>query len=159
MTNTANAKYLLTGGYGATMDDSLGEFDRGAVLVEDGVITAVGRADELSAPGAQLIDTSDGVVIPGLVDTHRHSSLSLFRGISADHSLVRFLPNCYLRWLPAVAAEDIHTASLVSALEAIESGVTTLLDCVETPSSRQHAEANLQALKDSGVRFLLLRDG
>lgn len=152
MTKTATGKYLFTGGYVATMDDSLGEFDCGAVLVEDGVITAVGRADELSAPEVQVIDTSDGVVIPGLIDTHRHTSLSLFRGIATDQSLVRFLPNCYLRWLPAVDIEDIHTASLVSALEAIDSGVTTLLDCVEAPSSRQHAEANLRALKESGMR-------
>lgn len=42
MTNTATGKYLFTGGYVATMDDSLGEFDHGAVLVEDGIITAVG---------------------------------------------------------------------------------------------------------------------
>ncbi|RJE17842.1 Amidohydrolase family [Aspergillus sclerotialis] len=152
MTNTTTTKYLLTGGYVATMDDSLGEFDHGAVLVEDGIITAVGPANEVSAPDAEIIDTSDGVVIPGFVDTHRHTSLSLFRGIAADHSLAHFLPNCYLRWLPAVAAEDVYTASLVSALEAIDGGVTTLLDCVEAPTSSQHAEANLQALKDSGMR-------
>ena len=136
----------------ATMDDSIGEFDRGAVLVEDGVITAVGRADEISAPDAEVIDTSGGVVTPGFIDTHRHTSLSLFRGIAADHSLMRFLPNCYLRWLPAVDVEDIHTASLVGALEAIDSGVTTIIDCVEAPTSRLHAEANLQALKDTGIR-------
>lgn len=137
----------------ATMDDSVGEFDHGAVLVEDGVITAVGRADELPAtPDVQVIDTTDGVAIPGFVDTHRHTSLSLFRGIATDQSLMRFLPNCYQRWLPAVDVEGIHTASFVSALEAINSGVTTVLDCVEAPSSRQHAEANLQALKDSGIR-------
>ena len=136
----------------ATMDDSLGDFDHGAVLVEDGIITAVGKVEDLSAPGAQMIDTSSGVVLPGFIDTHRHTSLSLFRGIAADQSLIRFLPNCYLRRLPAVDPEDIHTASLVSALEAIEGGVTTLLDCVEAPTSRKHAEANLQALKDSGMR-------
>ncbi|KAJ5482527.1 Metallo-dependent hydrolase [Penicillium sp. IBT 31633x] len=134
------------------MDDSLGEFDRGAVLVENGVITAIGRVDEISDPEAQVIDTTGGVVIPGLIDTHRHTSLSLFRGIAADQSLMRFLPNCYLRWLPAVDVADIHTSSLVSALEAIDSGVTTLLDCVEAPTSRQHAEANLRALKESGIR-------
>lgn len=148
----ATGKYLFTGGYVATMDDSLGDFDHGAVLVEDGIITAVGKVEDLSASGAQMIDTSSGVVVPGFIDTHRHTSLSLFRGIAADQSLIRFLPNCYLRWLPAVDPEDIHTASLVSALEAIEGGVTTLLDCVEAPTSRKHAEANLQALKDSGMR-------
>lgn len=152
MADTATGRYLFTGGYVATMDDSLGEFERGAVLVENGVITSVCNADELSAPDVEVIDTSGGVVIPGFVDTHRHTSLSLFRGIGADQSLMRFLPNCYQRWLPAVDVEDIHTASLVGALEAIDSGVTTLLDCVEAPTSRQHAEANLQALKDSGMR-------
>ncbi|KAE8371825.1 Metallo-dependent hydrolase [Aspergillus bertholletiae] len=152
MTNSSTGKYLFTGGYVATVDDSLGEFACGAVLVEDGVITAIGSADELAVSDAEVIDTNGGVVIPGFVDTHRHTSLSLFRGIAADQSLVRFLPNCYMRWLPAVDAEGIHAASLVGALEALESGVTTLLDCVEAPSSREHAEANLQALKDSGIR-------
>ncbi|KAK7420390.1 hypothetical protein QQX98_002813 [Neonectria punicea] len=60
-------KYLFIGGYVATLDDSIGDFDQGAVLVEDGIIKAVGKAEDFSAntTNTEVIDTTDGVVIPG----------------------------------------------------------------------------------------------
>lgn len=136
----------------ATLDDSLGDFNNGAVLVEDGFIKAVGKAEDLATADAEIIDTTDGVVIPGMVDTHRHASMSLTRGLGADQSLFHFLANTYMRWLPATGAEDMHTSALVGALEAIDSGVTTILDTCETFHSSNHAEAELQGLKDSGIR-------
>lgn len=137
----------------ATQDDALGDFECGYVLVENGIIKAIGDAEEcVVADDVEVIDTTDGVVMPGLVDTHRHTSLSLLRGIAADQSLIRFLSNTFLRWLPATSAEDIHIACLASALEAMEGGVTTVLDCAEAATSKQHAEANLKALRESGIR-------
>ncbi|KAI9148367.1 26S proteasome non-ATPase regulatory subunit [Paramyrothecium foliicola] len=104
------------------------------------------------AANAEVIDTTDGVVIPGLVDTHRHVSMSLTRGLGADQDLFHFLSNTYLRWLPATSAEDMYTSALVGSLEAIDGGVTTILDSSESFHSDLHAEAELQGLKDSGVR-------
>ncbi|BCS17676.1 uncharacterized protein APUU_10504S [Aspergillus puulaauensis] len=145
-------KFLLTGGYVATLDDSLGDFPSGAVLVEDGTIKAVGKVGDFEATGAEIIDTTDGVVIPGMVDTHRHASMSLTRGIGADQALMHFLSNTYMRWLPATGVEDMHLSALVGALEALDSGVTTIIDTCESFHSREHAEAELQGLKDSGIR-------
>lgn len=145
-------KYLITGGHVVTLDDSLGDYANGAILVEDGIIKAVGRADEITAPDAELIDASEGVVIPGMVDTHRHVSMSLTRGIGVDQHLWHFLANTYTRWLPATGVEEMRTSALVGALEAIESGVTTIMDTCESFHSAEHAEAELQGLKDSGIR-------
>ncbi|RAK81372.1 Metallo-dependent hydrolase [Aspergillus fijiensis CBS 313.89] len=145
-------KYLFTGGYVATMDDSLGDFPNGAVLVEDGLITAVGRAEDIKSPDAEIIDTTDGVLIPGMVDTHRHASMSLTRGLGADQSLFHFLSNTYLRWLPATSVPDMELSSYVGALEALDSGVTTIVDTCESFHSGEHAEAELRGLHKSGIR-------
>jgi cytosine/adenosine deaminase-related metal-dependent hydrolase len=149
-----SGKYLFTGGQVATLDDELGDFGKGAVFVENGTIKFVGDVADvpIEAADADIIDTTDGIVIPGLVDTHRHVSMSLTRGLGADQALFHFLSNTYLRWLPATSVEDMHTSALVGALEAIDSGVTTILDSSESFHSGSHAEAELQGLKDSGIR-------
>ncbi|KAK1143582.1 hypothetical protein N8T08_006192 [Aspergillus melleus] len=145
-------KYLLTGGYVATLDDSIGDFAKGAVLVVNGIIKAVGNVEDLSTTDAEIIDTTDGVVIPGMIDTHRHASMALTRGLGADQSLLHFLSNTYLRWLPATGIEDMHLSAFVGALEALDCGVTTIIDTCESFHSKEHAEAELEGLKDSGIR-------
>lgn len=147
-----SGKFLITGGHVVTLDDALGDFEDGAVLVEDCTIKAVGRAADITAPDAEIIDASEGVVIPGMVDTHRHVSMSLTRGIGIDQHLWHFLSNTYTRWLPATGVEDMHLSALVGSLEAISSGVTTIMDTCESFHSREHAEAELQGLRDSGIR-------
>ncbi|RMJ18020.1 hypothetical protein CDV36_002272 [Fusarium kuroshium] len=106
-TPNVSGKFLITGGYVASLDDSLGDFPNGAVLVEDNIIKAVGRAEDISAPDAEIIDASEGVVIPGMMDTHQHVSMSLTWGIGVDQHLWHFLSNTYLRWLPSTSVEDL----------------------------------------------------
>ncbi|CAG8014675.1 unnamed protein product [Penicillium salamii] len=147
-----SGKYLFTGGYVATLDDTIGDIPNGAVLVENGIIQAVGRAEDMKYPDAEVIDATDGVVIPGMVDTHRHASMSLTRGLGTDQSLFHFLSNTYLRWLPATSVDDMELSSMVGGLEALNSGVTTIMDTCETFNSGDHAEAEFNGLKRSGVR-------
>ncbi|KAK7430759.1 hypothetical protein QQZ08_002803 [Neonectria magnoliae] len=152
-------KYLFVGGYVgyvATLDNSIGAFYQGAVLAEDGIIKAVGKAEDFSAntTDAELIDTTNGVVTPGIVDIHRRTSMSLTRGLGADQSLFHFLSNTYMRWLPATSVEDMYTATLVGALEALDSGVTTIFDSCESLHSGIHSDAELQGLRDSGIRAI-----
>ena len=147
-----SGKILLTGGHVVTLDDVLGDFPVGAVLIEDGTIVAVGQAADISAPDAEVIDATDTVVIPGMVDTHRHASMSLTRGLGLDQDLIHFLSNTYLRWFPATSVEDMKLSALVGALEALDSGVTTIMDTCEAFHTPEHAEAELQGLKESGIR-------
>ncbi|KAH8777692.1 hypothetical protein F5883DRAFT_696506 [Diaporthe sp. PMI_573] len=145
-------KYLLTGGYVATLDDALGDFPNGAVLVDGGLITAVGRAEDIVALDAEVIDTTGGVVMPGMIDTHRHSCISLFRGIGCDQGIFQFLCNGFTRYLPALTAEDLRLSALVTALEAIDSGVTTIVDPYDACRSHADTMAGLQGLEESGIR-------
>jgi len=63
---------LIKDGIVLTLDRGIGDFDRADLLVEDGRIAAVGP--DLEAPeGAEVIDASGAIVMPGFVDTHRHT--------------------------------------------------------------------------------------
>jgi cytosine/adenosine deaminase-related metal-dependent hydrolase len=78
-------RLLLRGGYVLSMDDEVGELPAGDVLVEDGRIAAVAPA--IDADGAERLDVSGHVVMPGFVDTHRHTWQAPFRGVCADWTL------------------------------------------------------------------------
>ena len=145
-------KYLITGGYVATMDEGLGDRPDGAVLVEGSIIKAVGRAVDLASVDAEVIDACGGVIMPGMVDSHRHTCAAILRGIGADHSLLQLISNAFQQYFPPTTAEDLYTTSFIGALEALDCGVTTLLDCCEVCKSFEHAQANLQALIDTGIR-------
>ncbi|KAH7394648.1 hypothetical protein BKA66DRAFT_567009 [Pyrenochaeta sp. MPI-SDFR-AT-0127] len=147
-------RYLITGGLVVTLDDSLGELENGAILIEDGVIKAVGRSEDIPADGAEVIDATEGVVIPGMVDTHRHATLSLARGISVDETVWPMLFNTYFPLVPLIGIEEVRTSALVSALEALESGITTINEPSESFASAGYAEAGLQSFKKSGIRTL-----
>lgn len=146
------SRYLITHGYVATMDDALGDMSDGAVLVEDGKIAAVGRAEDFIGTDAEVIDAAGNIVLPGMVDTHRHVCTSIHRNMSADQSLIEAVMNVYSRYLPPVSAEDLYTTCLVGALEALDCGITTVLDTSDACTTFEHAEANMNALLDSGIR-------
>ncbi len=80
---------LIKGGIVLTQDPALGEMADADVLIEDDKIAAVGR--NLSADGARTIDASRDIVIPGFIDTHRHTWETSIRtcapGLRADHLL------------------------------------------------------------------------
>jgi 5-methylthioadenosine/S-adenosylhomocysteine deaminase len=63
---------LLRGGYVVTVDNSIGDLPEDDVLIRDDQIAAVGRNQSTSTRDAEVIDATGRLVIPGLVDTHRH---------------------------------------------------------------------------------------
>ena len=86
---THSRKLLLRGGVVLTLDDAIGDFKRGDVLVERGKIVAVGP--NIQAGGAQVVDCSGKIVIPGFVDTHRHMWQGLLRNAGPDDLLLDYL--------------------------------------------------------------------
>ena len=126
----------------------------GAMLVRNGAIVAIGPADALTAdhPEAEVIGTADDVVLPGLVNGHHHSGLSpLQRGV---------LPAPLELWLPqfmGLRRIDARLDTLYSAVEMIESGVTTVQHIHGGPSGpralwRDEPERIMAAYKDIGMR-------
>lgn len=99
-----------------------------------------------------MIDARGGLIMPGMIDTHRHTGASLNRGFGADKSLLEYLSDVFTRFVPALTVDDLHLSSVIGGLEALDAGVTTVLDCGDVTTTRGHAEANIQGLVDSGIR-------
>jgi 5-methylthioadenosine/S-adenosylhomocysteine deaminase len=144
---------LIKGGIVLSIDPSIGDFGNGDVLIEGDKIVQVGPG--LSAGEAEVIDASGMIVIPGFVDTHRHIWEGILRNIGTDIPLegrVSYISFVLRTLAPAYRPEDVYAGNMVSAMGAIDAGVTTLLDWSHIQTSPAHTEAGIQALKDSGLR-------
>ena len=141
---------LVTGGHVITMDPTLGDLPAGDVLVEDGRIVAV--KPRIEASDCEVIDATGRIVLPGLIDTHRHTWQSLVRGICADWTLGDYYFGIRLGISPALTAEDLRLAQIVGGVDALNSGVTTLLDFSHTNNTPDHSDAAIEGIMVSGVR-------
>jgi len=136
-----------------TMDDARTVLPRGDVLVVDGKIAGVGV--DLSVPdGTCEIDATGGIVMPGMVDTHRHMWQTAMRGYGADWTLTQYFVWYYLQHGMKFRPEDYAAGNLISALDAVESGVTTSVDWSHGLRTVEHAEAAVDALVSSPGRFV-----
>ncbi len=124
------------------------------VLVVDGAIAGVGPG--LAAPeGALEIDGSNGIVMPGMVDTHRHMWQTAMRGYGADWTLSQYFVWYYLEHGRNFRPQDVYAGNLLSALEALDAGVTTSVDWSHGLQSVEHADAAVDALEATPGRFVL----
>ncbi|TMR40628.1 amidohydrolase family protein [Actinomadura geliboluensis] len=144
------ARLLLRGARLVTMDPAIGVVPRGDVLIQDGTITAVGP--ELDVTDAEVLDVTGHVVAPGMVDTHRHTWQTQARAICADWSLADYFYGIRLAVSPAYTAADVHLGNKLGALEALNAGVTTILDFSHCNNTPEHSDAAVTGLLDSGVR-------
>lgn len=136
-----------------TMDDAIGEVENGSILVEDGRIIEVGRtADAFAGVDAEVIDAAGGWILPGMVDSHRHTWMALMRAVSADQSLMQFLATTFYGRGSKMEPEDASISTTVGALEALDAGVTTIFDCHDCVNTPEHANADVEALRQVGIR-------
>jgi cytosine/adenosine deaminase-related metal-dependent hydrolase len=145
-------RLLLRGGYALSMDEEIGELARGDVLIEDGKIAAV--AERVDVQDAEVLDVAGHVVMPGFVDTHRHTWQAPFRGVCADWTLEDYFRGIRMSISPNCSALDVYAGNLLGALEALEAGVTTILDFSHCNNTPEHADAALQGLRDAGIRAM-----
>jgi 5-methylthioadenosine/S-adenosylhomocysteine deaminase len=137
-----------------TIDPSLGIIEGGDVLVVANHIADVGR--QLVVPdGTVEIDATDGILMPGMVDTHRHMWQTALRGFGADWTLTNYFQFYYLNWGKIFRPEDIYAGNLLAAIEAIDAGVTTTVDWSHGLQTVAHADAAVDALEAIPGRFVL----
>ncbi len=144
---------LIKGGIVLSLDPQIGDVVGGDVLIDGEKIVEVGP--ELEAADADVIDAAGMIVMPGFVDTHRHIWEGLLRNIGTDVPLegrTSYISFVLHKLAPAFRPEDAYVGNLVSALGAIDAGVTTLLDWSHIQGSPAHTDAVIQALNDSGMR-------
>lgn len=142
---------LVRGGVVVTGDPALGVLHGADVLIEDGRISSV-TAGAQGGDGCRVIDASGMVVMPGLVDGHRHTWQSLIRGVAADWTLAQYMQGIRGVFGRLYRPEDVYAANLVGALEALDAGVTTLVDFSHIMNSPEHADAAIDALRETGMR-------
>ncbi len=147
----AASNTLIQGGWIITMDGRHRELPSGDILITGGWISAVETSLQ-APPGAEVIDATGLVVLPGLVDTHRHTWQTLLRHRGAQWSLddyrSRMLGSIGSRYRP----EDVYAGTLLGALGALDSGVTTLVDWSHIQNTPAHSDAAVAALRDAGIR-------
>lgn len=146
----ARGEFVVRGGHVLTMDPALGDFARGDVHVRNGTIVAV--APTIAAPGAQEIDGRGMIVMPGFIDTHWHLWCTPLRlVIRADDPKEGYFPTT-IRLGRHCTPQDAYIGVRLGVAEGLLSGITTVHNWSHNTVTPAHADAEIQALKDIGVR-------
>jgi cytosine/adenosine deaminase-related metal-dependent hydrolase len=143
-------RILIRGGILLTQDSELGEMAGADVLVEDDRIAEVGR--NLNAEGARVIDAGGDIVIPGFIDTHRHTWETSIRTSAPDYTLGAYFGAILDKFAPNYRPDDVYAGNLWGSLECVNAGITTLVDWSHIMNTPEHADEAIRGLKESGIR-------
>ncbi|WP_406675223.1 amidohydrolase family protein [Nonomuraea sp. N2-4H] len=124
------------------------------VLVTGDKIAAIGPRLEVPE-GTAEIDASGGIVMPGMIDTHRHMWQTAMRGYGADWTLTQYFVWYYLEYGKLFRPEDVHAGNTLAAIEALDAGVTTVVDWSHGLRTPDHADAAVDALQAVPGRYVL----
>ena len=127
---------------------------QGAIAIEDKTIVEVGKTSKLKRKygrGYEKIDAKGKVVIPGLINTHQHAAMSLLRGYADDLPLQEWLEKWIWPIEKHVTAHDVYIGALLTAIESIMGGTTT----VNTMYHYTPKENEAKAFADAGLRGVI----
>jgi cytosine/adenosine deaminase-related metal-dependent hydrolase len=141
---------LIKGAIVLTQDPALGELPQADILIEDDRIAAVGP--NLDAAGAKVIDATGDIVIPGFIDTHRHTWETSIRTCAPDYTLGAYFGAILDKFAPSYRPEDVLAANRWGALECLNGGITTLVDWSHIINTPAHADGAIEGLQDTGIR-------
>jgi cytosine/adenosine deaminase-related metal-dependent hydrolase len=145
----SRASTLIRGAAVITMD-AQGDLPQADVLVVGDSIAQI--APRIEAGDAQVIDASGCIVIPGLINAHMHTWQTALRGIAANWTLLEYFQKMHAGLATVFAPEDLYIATLVGALNQLNSGTTTLADWCHNNPTPAHNDAAIEGLTESGIR-------
>lgn len=119
------------------------------VRVEDGIIKQIGELEAYEKE--KVYDCADRAVMPGLINTHTHASMSLLRGISDNKKLEDWLQEDIFPAEDAMEKDDIYTGALLASVEMLKTGTTCFNDMYERP------DQIVEAVEESGIRAVISR--
>jgi cytosine/adenosine deaminase-related metal-dependent hydrolase len=143
-------RLLLRGGLVLSLDAAVGDFERADVLIEGRTIADVRR--DIPAGDAEVVDASNTIVMPGFVDTHRHMWQGALRNSLPDGLLSDYTRDITGAARAVFRPDDARIGNLVTALGALNAGVTTVLDWSHIGNSPEHTDAAIEGLRESGIR-------
>jgi 5-methylthioadenosine/S-adenosylhomocysteine deaminase len=144
-----STRVVVRGARLVTMDPAIGDLT-GDLLVEDQLIAAVGAS--LDVTDAEEVDGSGWIVVPGFVDTHRHTWQSAMRHTYADLDPMQYFAEVLERVGPAYQPEDVRVGNLLGAAGALSAGTTTLVDWSHIQNTPAHSDAAVAGLREAGIR-------
>lgn len=139
---------LIKNAYIISMNENREIFNHGSLLIENGIIAAIGKVqDHLIREDAEIYDGEGKILLPGFVNTHVHLSQQLGRGIADDVDLLTWLRERVWPYESSFDSEDSYISSLACCVELIKSGTTTFLE-----AGGQFVESMVKAVGESGLR-------
>ncbi len=141
------ADMIIKNVYILTMDPSVGDIENGVVVIENGMIKEIGTSTQCSAE--KVIDAKGSVLMPGLINTHCHAGMTIFRGYADDMQLQDWLENHIWPAEAQLTDEDIYAGTRLACLEMIRSGTVAFADMYI------HENKVAQAVDEAGIRAAL----
>ena len=142
--------YLIRDGAIVSVDPTVGDLARGSVLIRDGVIVDVGDGvDDVDDLDAEVIDATDMLVMPGLIDSHHHMWSALGRNFLSEG--FEYYP---AKWATSASYEpvDFYNSVLLGLVECVRAGITTVHNWSHNTRTPAHADAELSAHRVGLVR-------
>jgi cytosine/adenosine deaminase-related metal-dependent hydrolase len=142
-------RMLIRGGHVLSMDPAVGDLPQGDVLIEGDSIVEVGP--QISA-AAEVVDADGFIVVPGFIDTHRHTWEAAIRACAPDATLDDYFVEVLDTFAPVYRPEDVYASNLAGALECVNAGITTLVDWSHINNTPEHPDAGIRGLQEAGIR-------
>lgn len=144
-------KLLIRGADLVTMSPDSQIIHHGALVVEDDKIIFVGQEKDLPERWdyQQIIAAEDQVVIPGMINTHCHAAMTLFRSYADDLPLQKWLETEIWPIEAKLTPEDVYWGSMGAIVEMIKSGITCFADMYF------HMDETAKAVEEAGIRGVL----
>ncbi len=137
-----------------TLDEQRREIVDGGLYIVDGVITQVGKMNELPIDADEIIDLTDHIVLPGLINTHHHFYQTLTRVVpgAQDSNLFNWLKTLYPIWAN-MTPEDIYLSTKTALAELALSGCTTASDHLYLFPNGSKLDDEIVAAQEMGMRI------
>ncbi|MGW0330113.1 amidohydrolase family protein [Nocardia sp. NPDC003183] len=142
-------RLLLHGAQIVSMDDDIGDLV-GDILIEGTRISAI--AERLDVTDAEVIDGTDMIAIPGMIDTHRHTWQSAVRHSYADMDPARYFAEMLVGIGASYQPDDVYIGNKLGAAAALSAGTTTLVDWSHIQNTPAHSDAAITGLCEAGIR-------
>ena len=145
-----DGRLLIDGGTVVVMDEAGTVLEGGAVLVDGDRIADLLDADAARPTGVPVLDAAGQLVIPGLVNTHGHAAMALFRGLADDMPLMTWLrDHIFPAEAELVDPEFVYWGTLLASIEMLKSGTTTFADMY------YFRDDQARAVIEAGIRAVL----
>lgn len=141
-----------------TMDGERALVRDGVIGIKDGSIVLLeSRRSDVCYQAREVIDAQGMVALPGFINTHVHCFQSLLKGLGADLPLIQWLNSSVQPFGVQVTRRQQELATLVTCLEALKCGCTTLCEFFYTNQDPELADVCIQTMQRTGIRSVLMR--